>query len=82
MLFGLKIGPPLFQRFINEILIEFIKKGDVVVYMDDILIANNSLDSHFDTIKKVFDVLIQNKLELRLEKCSPLNTEIELLFRI
>ena len=47
--------------------------------MDDILIANNTLDFHFDTIEKVFDVLVQNKLKLRLEKCSFLNTEIEYL---
>lgn len=47
--------------------------------MDDILIASYTLDSHFDTLKKVFTVLVQNKLELRLDKCLFLCTEIEYL---
>jgi len=40
MPFGLKIGPQRFQRFINEVMSDAVKSGNVVVYMDDILIAN------------------------------------------
>lgn len=43
MPFGLKIGPQLFQRFVNKVLHEFIKEGTVVVYMDD----TSTLESHF-----------------------------------
>lgn len=79
MPFGLKIGPQLFQRFINEIFAEFIKEGIIAVYMNDILIASNTLDSHLATIKKIFQTLVKNKLELRLEKCFFLCAEIEYL---
>lgn len=79
MPFGIKIGPQLFQRFINEVMADLVKRGDVVVYMDDILVASETLDSHIETLKEVFTVLVQNRLELRLEKCTFLCTEIEYL---
>jgi len=79
MPFGLKIGPQLFQRFINEALSELIKRGDVVVYMDDILVATESLESHIEVLKEVFTVLVSNKLELKLGKCAFLYTEVEYL---
>lgn len=79
MPFGLKVGPQCFQRFINEVLSDLLKTGTVVVYMDDIFVANEDLASHLDTLRKVFTVLVDNKLELRLDKCSFLCTEIEYL---
>lgn len=77
--FGLKIGPQLFQQFVNEALEEIIKTGNIVVYMDDILVATETLESHLDVLKKVFTTLVNNKLELKLEKCTFLYTEIEYL---
>jgi len=65
MPFGIKIGPQMFQRFVNQIIADLIRKGSVVVYMDDILIASETLDSHIETLKEVFTVLVQNMLELR-----------------
>jgi len=79
MPFGLKIGPQRFQRFINEVMSDAVKSGNVVVYMDDILIANDTLEAHFSTLKTIFTILVENKLELRLEKCLFLVTEIEYL---
>lgn len=77
--FGLKIGPQLFQRFLNEAMLEIIKSNDVVIYMDDILVAIDTIESHLSTLKQVFKVLVDNKLELKLEKCAFLYTEIECL---
>lgn len=79
MPFGLKIGPQLFQRFVNEVMSGLIKEGNVVVYMDDILVATETLESHIETLKKVFAALVSNKLELKLEKCAFLYTEVEYL---
>lgn len=79
MPFGLKIGPRRFQRFINTVMADLLRSNEVLVYMDDILVTSETLDDHFDTLKKVFDVLVQNKLELRLDKCFFLYTEIEYL---
>jgi len=47
--------------------------------MDDILVATRTLEDHLIVMQKVFDVLIENKLELRLNKCSFLFTEIDYL---
>lgn len=43
-----------------------------------ILVANYTLISHLDTLKKVFMTLVENKLELRLEKYSFLCNEIDI----
>lgn len=77
MPFGLKIGPQRFQRFINKVLENFIKTGNVIVYMDDILVASKYLKDHLKTLRDVFTTLVQNKLELSLDKCFFLCTEIE-----
>jgi len=56
MPFGIKIGPQMFQRFVNQIMADLIRKGSVVVYMDDILIASETLDSHIDTEKSIYSI--------------------------
>lgn len=68
MPFELKIGPQRFQRFINEVMTEVIQSGNVIVYMDNILIATETIGIHLDTLRRVFELLVQNKLELRPEK--------------
>lgn len=58
---------------------KLIRTGNVVVYMDDILIATETIESHFNVLKEVFAVLVENKLELKLETCAFMYTEIEYL---
>jgi hypothetical protein len=42
----------------------------VVVYIDDILIYNGSLEEHVEHLGKVFQRLRENKLYVKLEKCE------------
>lgn len=79
MPFGLKIKPQKFQRFITEVMADLIKTGDVIVYMDDILVANETREAHIEILKIVLSLLVENKLELRPEKCLLMVTEIEYL---
>lgn len=79
MPFGLKSAPGRFQQFINEVLSELIRVGDIIVYMDDILIATKSLEHHLIIAKKVFKLLVDNLLNLRLDKCKFMCTNIEYL---
>lgn len=79
MLFGLKSAPGRFQKFVNEVLDKLIRSRDVIVYIDDFLIATKSLEHHFLVLKKVFKLLVDNKLNLRIDKCKFLFTKIEYL---
>ena len=54
MPFGLKTTPSKFQRFINQALSEVIRADEVVVYLDDIFIATETLDHHFHVPETVF----------------------------
>jgi len=44
MLFGLKTVPGTFQRHVNEVMADLIRSGDAVVYMDDFLIATQTIE--------------------------------------
>ncbi|XP_076660892.1 uncharacterized protein LOC143364412 [Halictus rubicundus] len=79
MPFGLKTAPSRFQRFVNDVFSELIRSGDVVVYMDDILIATQTIEHHLQILNRVFTLLVDNKMEMRLDKCKFLYNEIEYL---
>jgi hypothetical protein len=53
----------------NEVLYSFIGKF-VVVYFDDILIYNKSLDEHIEHLRAVFGALREARLFANLEKCT------------
>ncbi|XP_063994904.1 uncharacterized protein LOC135172646 [Diachasmimorpha longicaudata] len=74
MPFGIKTAPATFQRYINTIFQEEIKAGNVVISMDDILIATEPLSEQFEFQLKAFS---QQRAALRplrifrfLEQCE------------
>ena len=50
MPFGLTNAPMAFQRFINSILVDLLNVC-VVIYLDDILIYSQDLESHQEHIR-------------------------------
>ena len=79
MPFGLRNAPAVFQRFINMVLESFIKDGTVVVYMDDVTLATDTIDEHIDLLGRVLRRLAEFRLEIKLKKCQFCFSEIELL---
>jgi hypothetical protein len=56
MPFGLTNAPVLFQRFINEVLQEYLHSF-IITYLDDILIFSKEKEEHVQHISKVLKKL-------------------------
>lgn len=79
MFFGLTNSPATFQTMMNDLFKDLIDEGVVIVYMDDILIFTETLDEHRRVVKRVLDILRQNNLYLKAEKCEFEKTKVEYL---
>src|ERR1700720_1461924 len=66
MFFGLTNSPATFQAMMNNMFRKLISEGKIVVYLDDILIFSQTLDEHRAIIKRVLQVLRENKLYLKV----------------
>ena len=64
MLFGLTNAPTTFCTLMNKIFHPYLDKF-VVVYLDDIVIYNNTLKEHVDHLRKVFKILRHNNLYVK-----------------
>lgn len=41
----------------------------MLVYIDDLLIATETKESHFEILREVMDVVLRHNLQLRYDKC-------------
>jgi len=79
MFFGMTNSLATFQTMMNNIFRNLIAEGIVVVYLDDILIFTKMEEEHAQAVRWVLQVLKENKLFLRPEKCEFYKQRIEYL---
>jgi hypothetical protein len=66
MSFGLTNAPVTFCTLMNDIFQEWLNDF-VIVYIDDILVYNNSMEEHVKHLQKMFQRLRENKLYAKFE---------------
>jgi len=76
--FGLATSPPAFQRLMHVVL-NGLSPLNISCYLDDIVVASDTIDSHLDKLQLVFDRLKLHRLKLKPSKCIFIKQEIEFL---
>jgi len=66
---GLATAPSIFQRFMNSILSPHLGIF-CYVYLDDIIIFSDDKDIHKTHVTKIFDILRDNQLHVKVGKCQ------------
>ena len=78
MPFGLTNAPATFQGLMNDVFAPLLRKG-VLVFMDDILIYSENLESHAQLLAAVLQLLADHNLFAKTSKCSFAQPTIEYL---
>lgn len=78
MPFGLCNGPAVFQRLMNTVLGN-LRFGRIVCYMDDLLIATETLEENIACLETVLELFQTNGLTINLEKCKFFQNEVSFL---
>ena len=81
--FGLRMAPSYYNRVLCNWFAEVITPGEhgqeVFVYIDDILIATDSIERHLYVLEKVFDILREKQFFLNRKKCAFFQTQVSYL---
>ena len=79
--FGLRNAPPVFQRFMNQMLGGL--KGTICEpYLDDVLIYGKTFEEQVENLKKVLQRMRKNGVKLRADKCVFAKKEVRYLGRL
>ncbi|KAE8668323.1 cytochrome P450 78A7-like [Hibiscus syriacus] len=78
MPFGLTNAPTTFCTLMNKVLQPFLDHF-VVVYLDDIVVYSKTVEEHIEHLRRVFQVLRDNELYVKEEKCSFAQKEVPFL---
>ena len=79
MYFSMTNSPATFQALMNSVFTDLIAKGQVAVYMNDILIYSRDIKAHWLVVRKVLKRLEHYDLYLKPEKCEFEQQSIEYL---
>ena len=79
MFFGLTNSPATFQVMMNNILKDLIDTGDIVIFMDDMLVEIENERKHKEIVEEVLKKMEKNDLYIKPEKCVWKVKEIDFL---
>jgi len=79
MYFGLTNSPATFQMIMNNLFRDLINQGDMVIFINDILVATDTEEGHNELVEKVLKRLEKNDLYVKPEKCKWKVREVEFL---
>ncbi|GFU58146.1 retrovirus-related Pol polyprotein from transposon 17.6 [Trichonephila clavipes] len=77
--FGLSTSPSVFQRYVYSIFRELIRKGIVIIYMDDLVIPAKDEKEGLEKLREVLEVASKYGLEMKFKKCQFLRRKVEFL---
>ncbi|GFW70256.1 hypothetical protein TNCV_3337741 [Trichonephila clavipes] len=77
--FGLSTSPSVFQRYVYSIFRELMRKGVVIIYMDDLIIPAKDEKEGLEKLKEVLEVVSKYGLEMKFKKCQFLGRKVEFL---
>ena len=78
MPFGLKSSPITFVRLMDRVLHGMLGKN-VFCYIDDLIVATNTVEEHLTVMQKVLERLNQAGLKVKLSKCNFLQKQLKYL---
>jgi len=79
MYFGLINFPATFQTMMNNLFRDLINQGDMVTFIDDILVATDTEEGHNELVEEVLKRLEKNDLFVKPEKYKWKVREVEFL---
>jgi len=79
MYFGLTNSSTTFQTMMNDLFRDLINQGDMVTFIDDILVAIDMEEGHDELVEEILKRLEENDLFVKLEKCKWKVREVEFL---
>ena len=68
MPFGLKNAPTTFQRLMDNLLVDC--HGFAAAYLDDIVVHSQSWREHLDHLRRIFTILQEAGLTIKVKKCQ------------
>jgi len=79
MYFGLTNSPTIFQTIMNDLFRDLINQGDMVTFINNILVATDIEEGHDELVEEVLRRLEENDLFVKPEKCKWKVREVEFL---
>jgi len=70
MFFGLTNSLAMFQTIINKFLRDLINVGQVVSFIDDVLVGTESKKEHDELVEEILTQMEENNLYMKLKKCK------------